>query len=363
MSFFLENIYKNKKVLITGHTGFKGVWLTLWLLKLKANVIGFSIDEPSKPSTFQLLKLKNRIVDIRGDVRNFEKLNKIIKKYKPEFIFHLAAQSLVIESFKKPHYTMTTNIIGSLNILELVRKHKFIKSTVIITSDKAYKNKELKRGYNENDQMFGEDPYSASKSAAENLCYSYFRSFFLKSKNIATARAGNVIGGGDWSKNRIIPDYYKNKLSKKKLIIRNPYSTRPWQHVLEPVGGYLLLAAKLLNGNKKLKSESFNFGPNNTSKNKTVLDIIKAIGKSNDYKFERKKIFKNKESILLQLNCNKVNKILNWYPVLNFKETCQFVKDWYENFLKKEKSMFEFSNKQIELYIKLSNKKKIKWLK
>ena len=364
MQYSLEKIYKNKKILITGHTGFKGIWLTLWLLKLKAKIIGFSINEPSEPSTFKLMGLKNKIIDIRGDIRNFEKLDEVVKKYRPEIIFHLAAQSLVIESFYDPRYTLTTNIFGSLNVLELVRKYKFIKSTVIITSDKAYKNKELRRGYHEKDELFGKDPYSASKSVVENLCYSYFNSFFNNTrKNIATARAGNVIGGGDWSKNRIIPDYYKNKLLKKKLIIRNPHSTRPWQHVLEPVGGYLLLAAKLLRGNKKVKCESFNFGPSYSLKNKTVLNIINAIGRKDDYKLKKKKNFYTKESILLQLDCSKVNKILNWYPILNFKETCQFVKDWYENFLNKKNNLFKFSNDQIDLYLKISKNKKIKWLK
>lgn len=358
MNNFLD-IYRNKRVMITGHTGFKGSWLTLWLKMLGAKVLGYSIGVPTNPSIFKTLNLYKRIIHINGDVRNFKKLDSIVKKFKPHIIFHLAAQPLVIKSYENPKETFSTNILGTLNILEVIRKNLFVKAGVIITSDKCYQNKEFNRGYKENDQLAGIDPYSASKSSAEIISHSYFKSFFSQ-RNVATARAGNVIGGGDWSPNRIIPDYFKAIIKKKKLIIRNPNSTRPWQHVLEPLGGYLLLGKNLINKNKKVLNNSFNFGPIGDLKSKTVLDLVKNMNKKNFYKVIKKNYLY--ESKLLQLNCTKVKKKLNWMPVLNFKETINFTKFWYEKYIDKS-NMTEFSEYQILKYIKIAKRKKINWIK
>ena len=355
-----HRIYQNKKVLITGHTGFKGSWLTLWLNMLGANILGYSIDIPTNPSMFTSINIKKKIIDIKGDVRNFKKLDLVVKKFKPEIIFHLAAQPIVTESYKNPQSTFTTNILGTLNVLECVRQNSFLKACVIVTSDKCYKNRELNRGYKENDQLAGVDPYSASKSSAEIISHSYFNSFFKK-KNVATARAGNVIGGGDWSSERVVPDCFRALQNKKKLIIRNPNSTRPWQHVLEPLGGYLLLGKFLINNKRYASNNSYNFGPGNDIKNKTVLDLIKCLSKKNYYKIIKKKnnVY---ESKLLQLNCFKAAKDLNWKPVLDFQETINFTKSWYENFINKS-NMYNFSKKQIIEYSKIAAYKKIRWLK
>ena len=355
-----SKVYKNKKILITGHTGFKGAWLTLWLNELGANILGYSIDIPTNPSIFKSINLKKKIIDVRGDVRNFKKMNSVIKKFKPEIIFHLAAQPIVTESYRDPQKTFTTNILGTLNVLECIRLNSFLKAGVIVTSDKCYKNKELNRGYKENDQLAGIDPYSASKSSAEIIAHSYFNSFYIK-KNVATARAGNVIGGGDWSSDRVVPDYFRALHKNKKIILRNPNSTRPWQHVLEPLGGYLLLGKHLIKKDKHTSNNSYNFGPGNDIKNKTVLDLVKSMGQKKHYKIIKAK---NKvyESKLLQLNCLKAVKDLNWRPVLNFKETINFTKSWYVNFMKTS-NMYDFSKKQITEYSKIASYKKIKWIK
>ena len=355
-----SKIYQDKKVLITGHTGFKGSWLTLWLNMLGANVLGYSINIPTNPSMFTSTKLKKKVINVKGDVRNLKKLDLVIKKFKPQIIFHLAAQSIVTESYKNPQTTFTTNILGTLNVLECVRQNSFIKACVIVTSDKCYKNRELNRGYKENDQLAGVDPYSASKSSAEIISHSYFDSFFTK-RNVATARAGNVIGGGDWSLERIVPDYFRALQNKKKLIIRNPNSTRPWQHVLEPLGGYLLLGKFLINNKRYVSNNSYNFGPRNYINNKTVLDLVNSLSKKNYYKIAKKKNNLH-ESRLLQLNSFKAAKDLNWQPVLDYQETINFTKTWYENFINKS-NMYNFSKKQIVEYSKIANFKKIKWLK
>jgi CDP-glucose 4,6-dehydratase len=229
----LKKIFKNKKILITGHTGFKGSWLTLWLSLLGARVTGISFGYPTFPSHFKVIKIAKRINHKILDIRNFQNIKKTIKKIQPDFIFHLAAQSLVQTSYKDPLLTWSSNTLGSINILESLKVIKKNCNVIMITSDKSYKNLEIKRGYKENDLLGGYDPYSASKASAELAIQSYVNSYFNKNKNIkiCIARAGNVIGGGDWSKNRIIPDCYKSWSKNKRAIIRNPNSTRPWQHV------------------------------------------------------------------------------------------------------------------------------------
>ena len=257
-------IFKNSKIIVTGHTGFKGSWLTAWLKQLGANVMGISLDPPSHPSHLDVSRINLGIQDIRLDIRNRKKLEKKILIFKPNFIFHLAAQSLVGISYKNPEITWQTNVFGTLNILESIKKLKNDCNVIIITSDKCYFNRETHNGYKETDVLGGKDPYSGSKASAELLVRSYISSFFKnKSKQrLATVRAGNVIGGGDYSEDRLIPDIFSFARKSKKIILRNPQSVRPWQHVLEPLSGYLLLAEKLYKNKMKNIKQNWNFGPN-----------------------------------------------------------------------------------------------------
>ena len=330
----LQKHFKNKKILITGHTGFKGSWLTLWLNLMGAKVYGISDNYPKKNNHFFDLKLSKNIKNYKIDICDLIKLKKIVLKTKPDYIFHLAAQSLLKKSYNFPIKTFNTNSIGTLNLLESIRYLKNKCNVVLITSDKSYKNLEIKRGYSEDDILGGNDPYSASKGAAELIINSYLKSFFVKKKNIriAIARAGNVIGGGDWSIDRIIPDCVKSWYKYKKITIRSPKSTRPWQHVLDAIRGYLILAIKL--NDKKIHGEAFNFGPDN-KQNKNVLDLVKEIKKNwqgVEWKIKQDIKLKNKESNLLKLNSHKAKKILNWYPVLNFKNSIKFTANWYKKY-------------------------------
>jgi len=329
-------IFKNSRVIVTGHTGFKGSWLTAWLKQLGANVMGISLDLPTYPSHFRASKINLGIKDVRLDIRNKKKLEKKITSFKPDFVFHLAAQSLVGLSYKNPTITWQTNVFGTLNILESIRKLKNVCNVVIITSDKCYFNREIHYGYKETDILGGRDPYSGSKASAELLVKSYISSFFSNNKTgirIATARAGNVIGGGDWANNRIIPDCVRSWSKNKKAELRNPSATRPWQHVLEAVGGYLCLAINL-SFNKHLHGEAFNFGPN-LSREYSVLELVKTMGvywKNISWKVMpefRKKFY---ESELLRLNCNKAKKILKWKNILKFSETVEMVASWYRSY-------------------------------
>ena len=309
---YLKKIFNNKRVIITGHTGFKGSWLTAWLKLLGANIMGISLNLPTRPSHFFVPKISSGIKDIRLDIRNRTELEKKIILFKPDFIFHLAAQSLVSLSYENPTMTWQTNVFGTLNILESLRKLKNACNVVIVTSDKCYVNREIHYGYKETDALGGKDPYSGSKASAELLVKSFISSFFQGNKSrirIVTARAGNVIGGGDWAKDRIIPDCVRYWLKGNKALLRNPNATRPWQHVLEAVGGYICLAINL-KFNKKLHGESFNFGPN-LSKEYSVLELVEKISNHWDnvsWKVMPKSKKKFYESELLRLNCNKSKK-------------------------------------------------------
>ena len=331
--FIYKNYFKNKKLIIKVHTGFKGSWLTFCLHLLGSNILGISKNYPTNPCHFRDLNIKKNIKNEVCDITNLKKLKKIFKKFQPDYVFHLAAQAIVSKSFKDPISTFNSNTIGTLNVLESLRAVKKCKA-VIITSDKSYKNLEIKRGYSEDDILGGNDPYSGSKGAAELIINSYLKSFFVNKKNIriAIARAGNVIGGGDWSTDRIIPDCVKSWYKNKKITIRSPKSTRPWQHVLDAIRGYLILAIKL--NDKKIHGEAFNFGPDN-KQNKNVLDLVKEIKKNwqgVDWKIKQDIKLKNKESNLLKLNSYKAKKILNWYPVLNFKNSIKFTANWYKQY-------------------------------
>ena len=258
-------IFKNKKVLITGHTGFKGSWLTIWLLKIGAKVIGYSKDIPTNPSLYKSCKLNESIENIQGNLLNKDLLRKIIRESKPDFIFHLAAQPLVKESYENPFETIESNSIGTINLLEILKEYNEETIVIFVTSDKVYDNVEWIWGYKETDRLGGKDPYSASKAMAEIAIRSYFYSFLKDKENlrIGIGRAGNVIGGGDWSPNRIVPDCIIKWINKEKVQIRNPKATRPWQHVLEPLSGYLSLAYEL-NNSRSLNGEAFNFGPSDS---------------------------------------------------------------------------------------------------
>ena len=355
-------IFKNARVIVTGHTGFKGSWLTAWLNELGSKVMGISLNPHTSPSHFKVSKIGKNIKDVRLDIRNRKKLEKKIINFKPSFIFHLAAQAIVGESYKNPYLTWDTNVFGTLNILESARKLKNKCSIVIITSDKCYFNKEIHYGYKETDTLGGKDPYSGSKASAEILIQSHINSFFKGNSKvrIATARAGNVIGGGDWAKNRIIPDCVRSWSKNKKVLIRNPKSTRPWQHVLEVVWGYLLLSLKLKN-NKILHGEAFNFGPNH-KKNYNVMFLVRSMRKYWK-KISWKTLNKNKksfyESNLLKLNCNKAKTKLRWKSILSFSETINMVADWYKSYYFKPKKIYETSFNQIREYEKLLKKRLI----
>ena len=365
-------IYKNKKVLITGHTGFKGSWLAIWLKLLGAEIIGVSIDLPSIPNLFEVTKLEEKIIDLRENVCSLSSLQKIIDTEKPDFIFHLAAQPLVKESYLNPCDTFNTNILGTANILESVRKVNKKCILILITSDKCYLNKEWDWGYRENDELGGKDPYSASKACAELIIKSMFNSYFENNKNIliATARAGNVIGGGDWALNRIVPDTIKAWGKNEKVLVRSPDSTRPWQHVLEPLSGYLLLGQSLSNGIIK-SGNAFNFGPK-SDQIKTVIELLKGLSKYWNHNENQKDLIEINKNInditheagLLKLNCDKVLAKINWKPVLEFQETMKFTTKWYkEYYLEKNKNMFDYTVKQINDYTELANSRNMNWIK
>ena len=327
----LENFYKDKTVLLTGATGFKGSWMALWLYEMGANVIDYSLAPLTDEDHFNLLKLENKITHIQGDILDLNKLTDVFNKYNPEIVFHLAAQALVRLSYDNPKLTFDTNVAGSVNVLEAIRASDSVRSFVYVTSDKAYKNKEWTWGYRENDELGGHDPYSASKAAAEIVFSSYNDSFFSKKADIGvgTVRAGNVIGGGDWALDRIIPDCIRSLRANKPIVIRNPHATRPWQHVLEPLSGYLLLAMKLYQDPDNY-SGAWNFGPNIKSI-KTVKElsekVISVFGKGQlDLQYDKNA---NHEASILHLNCDKSNTKLSWYPTWDFDATIERTVNWY----------------------------------
>jgi len=360
-----NNVFSGKKVLVTGNTGFKGSWLTLWLLKMEAEVYGFSNGIPTSPSNFEASGIKDKITYFDIDITILENVINIIDIVRPDFIFHLAAQAIVQDSFRDPQNTILTNVMGTCNILEALRRLSFKCIAIMVTSDKCYDNKEWVWGYKETDLLGGKDPYSASKGAAELICKTYSDSFFrgLDSKvKIATARAGNVIGGGDWAKYRIIPDAVRAWSKGHELVIRSPKSTRPWQHVLEPLSGYLLLGQKLFE-NENLCGESFNFGPKHENNYTVEQLLIEMAGYWSDVKWriENNQSMKN-EAGLLKLNCDKAMHLLNWLPNLSFQETIQLVSEWYKSFYEKpQESMFDTTMNQIDFYIHIANKQKLLW--
>lgn len=357
--------FAGKSVLVTGHTGFKGSWLISWLKLLGANVTGIALDPPTKPSHFFATYNSASITDLRIDIRNQKLIESTVAEKEPDFVFHLAAQSLVGEAYDNPIATWQTNVLGTLNVLEALRVLKKPCAAVIITSDKCYENVEWIWGYREIDSLGGVDPYSASKGAAELAIRSHIKSFFSVEKSlvrIASARAGNVIGGGDWAANRIIPDCVKSWSQNGLVKLRNPDATRPWQHVLEPLSGYLALALELTR-NPSMHGESFNFGPQ-SQKDKSVLNVVEEMAKHWDnveWAIESKGENQNYESGLLKLNCDKALNLLEWHAVLNFEDTIQMTASWYQKFYSESSKILELTNSQIESYMKLANEVGLRW--
>lgn len=333
MSINLKEHFDGKRVLVTGHTGFKGSWLSFWLRSLGAQVAGYSLNVPTTPSIFEESNLSNKIDHRFGDVRDSGSLANLLKDMQPDFVFHLAAQPLVREAYNAPLDTITTNAIGTATVLESLKECRHSCAAVFVTSDKVYDNQEWYWGYRETDRLGGKDPYSASKAMAELAFRTYYYSFFRDHPvRIASGRAGNVIGGGDWARDRIVPDAIRAWSTERELVIRFPNATRPWQHVLEPLSGYLHLAA-MLSENPSLNGESFNFGPS-ADQNFSVEQLLREMqthwptagwqvaGGSE----------KAHEAGLLKLNCDKAFHMLGWKPTLTFQETCSMTVEWYRSF-------------------------------
>ena len=328
------NVYRGKRVLVTGHTGFKGSWLCEWLLALGADVYGFSKDIPTRPALYSQLHLARRIkMDMRGDIRDRAAVTAAIESVRPDFVFHLAAQPLVRLSYEQPVETFDTNVMGTVHVLEALRALKNTCNAVMITTDKCYENRETKRPYREDDPMGGYDPYSCSKGCDELVISSYRRSFFNSPDSpvwIASARAGNVIGGGDWAKDRIVPDCFRAIQRGEAIPVRNKVSTRPWQHVLEPLSGYLTLGAALVaRKNHEQVVGGFNFGPDPAA-NRTVKDLVTELLKHTKGTWvDRSDPKAVHEAGLLNLDIRKARKVLGWNPRWNFEETIAKVAEWY----------------------------------
>ncbi len=359
-----NSIYAGKRVLITGHTGFKGSWLSLWLSKLGAEIYGFSLKPPTEPNHIDLLDTK--LVTIIGDITNKHELDKTLSAIEPEIVFHLAAQPIVRLSYTNPVDTYAANVMGTLNVCESCRATKSVKALIAITTDKVYKNREWWWGYRENDELGGYDPYSSSKSCADILLASYRDSFFNLSTYgdkhnllLAIARAGNVIGGGDWAQDRLIPDIVRSASIDEAVIIRNPLSTRPWQHVLDCLSGYLLLGQKLLQGKKEYATQ-FNFGP--------PADDVKSVGEimreavllwPQIKSVTQKSANAPHEARSLTLDCSKARLMLDWIPVWDFNVAIKKTIDWYREYYEYRRIS---SNTDIESYLDDAQKRRVCWI-
>ena len=360
----LQKTFNAKTVIITGHTGFKGAWLTAWLKQLGAKVVGIALDPPTEPSHFFAAQLADGMVDLRIDIRNQVALEEAIVSAQPDFVFHLAAQALVKQSYDDPVATYMTNAIGTLNLLEALRPLEKKCNAVLITSDKCYDNVEWVWGYRETDSLGGPDPYSASKGAAEMVIRSHVKSFFPKdgAVRIAIGRAGNVIGGGDWAQDRIVPDCVRSWAKGKSVQLRNPLATRPWQHVLEPLSGYLALATEL-HQKDELHGEPFNFGPS-VHQNHTVLSLVQAMSghwdkvRWEDNSGDEKEPY---ESGLLKLNCDKALYHLNWQAILSFQETVKMTAEWYCSYYEDPSTIRDVTLDHIGEYESMAQKKGMQW--
>ena len=354
----LKDVYKSKRVLITGHTGFKGTWLSLWLQNLGAKTIGYALDPPTKPSIFRLTNASEGMLSIVGDVRDYDNLLSVMNENEPEFIIHMAAQSLVRKSYVNPIETFSTNVIGTANLLEAIRHTSSVRVVIIVTSDKCYEDNEGVHAYCENDRLGGHDPYSNSKACSELVTSAYRDSFFPTDKYeehgvaLASARAGNVIGGGDWAEDRLIPDCIRSFLKGEKVRIRNPESIRPWQHVLEPLGGYLLLGRMLYHHGQDY-SGAWNFGPEQTDE-KSVRYIVNYIAKSwgKTTQWEIDENAHPPESNVLKLDCTKVNSQLGWAPCWHLNTALDKAIEWYKVYREAPEKLRDTTYENISKYEK-----------
>lgn len=369
--------YAGRKVFITGHTGFKGSWLSAWLLALGAQATGFSLGVPTTPSHFEALGLGRRMQDDRGDIRDRAAVTDAMRACAPEVVFHLAAQALVRRSYEDAAATFETNAMGTMNVLEAVRACPSVRAVVIITSDKCYRNDEWVWGYRETDHLGGADPYSASKGCAEFIAHSYFRSFFAQGPACATVRAGNVIGGGDWAADRIVPDCARAWSGGRAAAIRSPLATRPWQHVLEPLSGYLWLGARLLGAQESARSgaacvfdprgQAYNFGPA-ADVNNTVAEVVEALAAHwPGFRSEMDKAGQAgaRECTLLKLCCDKALAELSWKATLDFEETVRYTAEWYARFYEGRAAgtpdMWDYTQGQITAYAGAAARRGLLW--
>jgi CDP-glucose 4,6-dehydratase len=364
MNSLFEDYYRGRRVLVTGHTGFKGSWLALWLQHLGADVAGYSLDVPTRPSNFEILGLATQLKHQLGDIRDAAGLARVLDDFRPQTVFHLAAQSLVRRSYADPATTFATNTMGMVNVLDCVRARPWIDAAVLITSDKAYRNDEWCWGYRETDTLAGQDPYSCSKSCADLIAQSYHHSFFREAPTrLAITRAGNVIGGGDWAEDRIVPDCIRAWSRGDVVTVRSPGATRPWQHVLEPLSGYLWLGARLSSGQSGLNGESFNFGPD-ANVDQTVAQLIEAMAaRWPGVRWHAPSVAATNrhESTLLKLSCDKALFHLRWRAVLRMAETVEFTVDWYRHWHENREPMREFALRQIDRYCSLANERAAAW--
>ena len=362
-----KNAYARKKVIVTGHTGFKGSWLSTWLLKLGAHVVGVSKDVPTIPAMFDEIGLAGRIRHHQADIRDLAAMRALINEERPDFVFHLAAQAIVSSSYADPVETLTTNVVGTMNVLEALRQADHLCVAVLITSDKCYDNVEWIWGYRETDTVGGKDVYSGSKGAAELVIKSYLHSFF-KSKNnpvrLGIGRAGNVIGGGDWAKDRIVVDCMRAWSEGRTVEIRSPSATRPWQHVLEPLSGYLTLGMSLADASD-LHGEAFNFGPR-AEQSRTVVELLGDLGRHWNLT-RREDAYRITDNIpfheagLLKLNCDKSLFYLKWEPNLDYAETIRIVSEWYYAYYREQREMYAFTLDQITAYERIAEERNRIW--
>ncbi len=358
--------FQGRTVLLTGHTGFKGSWLAAWLVELGAKVVGVARDVPTQPSHFEAARLSDVLTDLRLDLRDPDAVDEAVREAEPDFVFHLAAQALVRRAYSDPIETYGTNVMGTIHLLEALRKLEKPCVAVLITSDKCYDNVEWSWGYRETDRLGGSDPYSGSKGAAELAIRSYVRSFFSDDScpvRLAIGRAGNVIGGGDWAADRIVPDCVRCWSADEVVPLRNPTSTRPWQHVLEPLGGYLTLASAL-SESRELHGEAFNFGPA-SAEDHTVSDLVRQMGEHWDsvrWEDASEPEDGRHEAGLLKLNCDKALHRLGWHAVLGFADTVRFTAEWYGRYYEDPlNSQWELTRSQIVEYMELAKPQGLAW--
>lgn len=360
-------IYGGLRVLVTGHTGFKGSWLCTWLLDLGAEVAGYSIGLPSDPCNFDVLGLARRVRHYQGDIRDRARLSEAFEEFHPDCVFHLAAQSLVRRSYLDPVTTFEVNTIGTMNLLECVRRHPGVQSAVIITSDKCYRNYGWPWGYRETDTLGGEDPYSASKGCAELVFYSYVHSFFdsvAAGARIASARAGNVIGGGDWAEDRLIPDCVRSWSRGAAVTIRHPTATRPWQHVLEPLSGYLWLGVHLLRKDPRAVGASYNFGPPAVVNQpaEAVARLLSRFWPAARWTVDERQLEGRPEASVLKLSCDKALADLGWAAALSFEDSVRLTGEWYRRYYERgAEGMLDYTRQQIAEYCRHAKERDIAW--